>query len=185
MKYVYACPNKDDPCTVQDWLDKYNVSLDLLMVMADDSSSTSENVVSYLPRLKGEAERTVSMGPNLDPIVQVALNNIRWPVDQDGNILLSERLTWFVEHGMSEKPLIPCMGACGDTAVLIITNAATFYNRGYGYLDKSGCRRDMNLYKVAYDEDPYGYMRQPGELDDLKTRLRKGGKFNPKTRYFT
>lgn len=57
------------------------------------------------------------------------------------------------------------------------------YVRGYGYLDRAGCNRDMNLYKMCND-DPYGHMRQVGEAEDLRTRLRRGGKHQPKTQYF-
>lgn len=58
------------------------------------------------------------------------------------------------------------------------------YTRGYGYLDKAGCHRDMNRYKLT-KEDPYKQYREPGEADHIANKLDKGGKFDPKTKYFT
>lgn len=57
------------------------------------------------------------------------------------------------------------------------------YVRGYGYLDKDGCRRDMNKYKLATD-DPYAEYRQPGEVDHIRTELDKQGKHKPNTRHY-
>lgn len=58
------------------------------------------------------------------------------------------------------------------------------YVRGNGYLDKAGCYRDMNLHKLV-TEDPYAEMREPGEADDLKLRLQRGGQQIIRPRYFT
>ena len=49
----------------------------------------------------------------------------------------------------------------------------TFYNEGYGWHDRSGIRRDMNLHSIETD-DPYKEHRVAGEADDLKSRLKKG-----------
>lgn len=57
------------------------------------------------------------------------------------------------------------------------------YIRGDGYLDKSGCHRDMNLHKLTTD-DPYASMRESGEADDLKIRLQRAGNHNPRPKYF-
>lgn len=58
------------------------------------------------------------------------------------------------------------------------------YTRGYGFLDKAGCHRDMNRYRLEQD-DPYSQYRQPGEVDHIKDNLNKGGKHNPRTKYFS
>lgn len=58
------------------------------------------------------------------------------------------------------------------------------YIKGNGFLDKDGARRDMNLYHLTND-DPYAEYRLPGEVDDMKSKLEKGGKHDPKTKYFT
>ncbi len=60
----------------------------------------------------------------------------------------------------------------------------TGYIRGYGYLDRSGCRRDMNKYTLM-NNDPYADYRTPGEVEHIKDNLDKGGRYNPKTQYFT
>ncbi len=49
------------------------------------------------------------------------------------------------------------------------------YMAGHGYKDKAGLHRDMNLYHLQND-DPYSYMRQRGEVDDLTLRLKRGSK---------
>ena len=71
------------------------------------------------------------------------------------------------------------------------TDAARFYGndtvicyiRGDGFLDRAGARRDMTLHTLE-NKDPYGHMRQPGEADDLKIKLKQAGKHNPKPRHF-
>jgi DNA-directed RNA polymerase subunit RPC12/RpoP len=57
------------------------------------------------------------------------------------------------------------------------------YTRGYGFLDKAGAHRDMNLYKLQ-TKDPYAEHRVPGEADDIANKLKKGGKHDPKTKHF-
>lgn len=59
----------------------------------------------------------------------------------------------------------------------------TTYTRGYGFLDKAGATRDMNIYKLTQD-DPYAQYRVDGEADDIKTRLQRQGQHNPKTKVF-
>jgi len=84
-------------------------------------------------------------------------------------------------HKMSESPPIKCV-KCGNEChktfegVRIIT-----YIRGYGYCDKAGCKRDMDLHKLTCD-DPYARYRTSGEKDYIADKLRKGGKIkkNPK-----
>lgn len=55
------------------------------------------------------------------------------------------------------------------------------YTKGYGWEDRSGIRRDMNLHRLIHDEsgDPYAEHRVPGEVDDLASRLRKGPQKKP------
>ena len=57
------------------------------------------------------------------------------------------------------------------------------YVLGNGFLDKSGVKRDMNLYHLTQD-DPYAEYRQPGEVDDMKAKLKRGGQHNPNTKHF-
>lgn len=59
----------------------------------------------------------------------------------------------------------------------------TTYTRGYGYLDKAGATRDMNVYKLTQD-DPYKEYREAGEADDIKHKLQRQGQHNPKSKHF-
>lgn len=92
------------------------------------------------------------------------------------------RITFEVSHGMDEKPIIKC-DKCQKPAERVFSMPVV-YVKGNGYLDRAGCKRDMNLHKLTND-DPYRRYRQRGEADDLKHRLRKGGKFNPNSKTFT
>lgn len=57
------------------------------------------------------------------------------------------------------------------------------YIRGNGYLDVAGTRRDMNLFKLT-EEDPYDEYRVPGEVEDMKVRLKRAGQHDAKTKHF-
>lgn len=59
----------------------------------------------------------------------------------------------------------------------------TSFVRGYGWLDKVGTRRDMDLYHLN-NNDPYAQYRQAGEVDNIKNDIKKKGRFDPKTKYF-
>jgi putative FmdB family regulatory protein len=90
-----------------------------------------------------------------------------------------------VFHKMSEDPDVPCpecQNACFRT---FNKCTVTGYIRGYGMArDKAGAKRDQNLHTLL-NGDPYATHRERGEADDLADRLRKGGKHNPNTKYFT
>lgn len=58
------------------------------------------------------------------------------------------------------------------------------YIRGYGWLDKSGARRDMHKHTLQ-NNDPYKQHRAAGEADHIGDSLEKAGKHDPKTKYFT
>lgn len=89
------------------------------------------------------------------------------------------------EHScrMSEKPdNIKCK--CGGNAKSTFLGMnMTTYVRGYGYCDKSGCRRDMNLYALQ-NNDPYAQHRASGEKDYIADTLRKSGKHQKNTKFF-
>jgi hypothetical protein len=100
----------------------------------------------------------------------------------NGSIDPSSPLVWVVEHPMVESPQVSCP-LCNESARRVVSAPSAMYFRGNCYLDKVGAQRDMNLYKLQKD-DPYGYMREPGEKDDLISRLKKKGRHDPKTQYF-
>lgn len=103
--------------------------------------------------------------------------------DEEGNINESTTpIILEIHHGMSETPEIKCP-VCEHECIRVIAKSVTAYFRGYGYLDKKGCYRDMNLYKLQTD-DPYGYMRQPGEAEFMADQIKKKGKFDPKPKHF-
>jgi len=51
------------------------------------------------------------------------------------------------------------------------------YIKGNCYLDGAGARRDMNKFTLQ-ENDPYGYMRQDGEVDDMVKRIEKASLIN-------
>jgi len=57
------------------------------------------------------------------------------------------------------------------------------YIKGYGWKDRVGARRDMNLYHLQND-DPYSKHRVPGEKDHIERGLKNGGKHDPKSKVF-
>lgn len=57
------------------------------------------------------------------------------------------------------------------------------YIRGNGFLDKAGARRDMHMHTLE-TKDPYAEMRQPGEVDELKSKLKRAGTHDPKPQHY-
>jgi predicted nucleic acid-binding Zn ribbon protein len=87
-----------------------------------------------------------------------------------------EWVVFEVSHGINEKPKIKCPVCKGQKIErAYLENCQAIYTKGYGWMDKKGRRRDMNLYKLVND-DPYVGMREKGEQEDLAQRLRVGGK---------
>ncbi len=92
-------------------------------------------------------------------------------------------------HSMKPKPkeLLEARRCprCGgtETEQTMMGCAPLWFTRGAGFLDKPGCHRDMNLFKLTTD-DPYADMREPGEADDLAIKLKRGGQHNPRTKHF-
>ena len=98
---------------------------------------------------------------------------------EDGNIDIEKTpLTWFVSHLMRESPTVRCP-VCNNKAKKVIQRVQS-YLRGNCYLDIAGCKKDMNIFKLQND-DPYGHMRQPGEKEDLITKLKRGKKAKTQT----
>lgn len=89
----------------------------------------------------------------------------------------TEKLVIFeVEHGMKENPKIACP-KCGktNTQKCMVGLSPTFYVRGNCYLDRTGCRRDMELHTLL-TKNPYAEHYQTGERDEIIHKLRTGGK---------
>ena len=83
-----------------------------------------------------------------------------------------DMLVWLESHGMNDTPEIKCPG-CGGKAVRS-THGLTpprGHIRGQCYLNRADQRRQMDLRTLESGNDPYAHMREPGEIDDLKSRL--------------
>lgn len=91
-------------------------------------------------------------------------------------------------HGMKPKPeelkeATKCPRCGGhDCQKSFHGFAVTGYIRGYGWMDKSGVNRDMNLYHLD-NKDPYAEHRVDGEVDHIKSQLKKAGKHQTKPIY--
>jgi hypothetical protein len=111
--------------------------------------------------------------------VEVVIENRLTELTEDGLIDGdSSPLVWAVEHGMAEKPEVKCP-LCEGNAAVVINQAPNWYWRGDCYANKEDCQKQMNIHKLKTN-DPYGYMRQPGEVDDMISNIKRGNKPKPK-----
>jgi hypothetical protein len=81
-------------------------------------------------------------------------------------------LVWLECHGMSDTPEIKCP-ACGGKAMRSTTGLTPplGHIRGQCYLNRADQRKQMDLRTLEAGQDPYGHMRQSGEVDHLKKQL--------------
>ena len=86
------------------------------------------------------------------------------------------------EAELAEAKKCPRCGGT-DCEICIYGTEIHSYIRGYGWLDKNGIRRDMNLFKLTSD-DPYAKYRVAGEVDDMAQKLRNAGKHESKPTHF-
>jgi predicted nucleic acid-binding Zn ribbon protein len=100
--------------------------------------------------------------------------------EQPGAVFETEYLFAATKKQIHEATECPMCGG-HDTEKTLLGNNQHFYMKGYGWLDRAGIKRDMNLHRLIHDEqgDPYAEHRVPGEVDDLATRLRKGVQKKP------
>ena len=88
-----------------------------------------------------------------------------------------EPLIWEVEHEMMEDPKITCPVCTGPAAKSLRFSNATFTFRGNWAMDKAGCKREMDLYKLANPQDnDYDKYYEPGERDHIRSTLIKTGR---------
>jgi len=99
------------------------------------------------------------------------------------------------QHAMfpSEKELTEATRCpdCGrtDTAMVIDISGQVTFIRGHDWEEfkkknKSALRRDMALHQLKHD-DPYGYMRDGDDKDELADKLKAGATEKSKPKYFT
>lgn len=81
-------------------------------------------------------------------------------------------LVWTERHGMQETPEYKCP-VCGKKAVVSTWGVDVLgYIRGNCYLNRQDAKKQMDIRLLETGNDPYGHMRQPGEVDHIKKSLR-------------
>lgn len=105
-----------------------------------------------------------------------------------------QQVVFDVRHGMfpTKKELdVICCPRCKSKNVTKWLSGydVVGYVSGNGFLDKAGCRREMAVHSLTRKDadtgeslDPYGYMRENGEAEDLAIRIKKSRQ--PKKQYF-
>lgn len=83
------------------------------------------------------------------------------------------------------KSSVVCPRCSSNKCNKVYTNVTVAsYTRGYGWKDYAGARRDMNVFHLDND-DPYKKHRVSGEVDHIRSNLKKKSKRDPKTKVFT
>jgi len=99
------------------------------------------------------------------------------PKDIKKNLLIEPHpdglLIWTVQHGINEDPKLTCPLCNSEARRSWYGIKLQTFVRGNCYLNKDDCRRQMDLRLLEAGQDPYKHMRQPGEVDDLKSKLKK------------
>ena len=71
----------------------------------------------------------------------------------------------------------PFVGAtcpkCGGSNSKKICGMESAYVRGYGYADKAGVKRDMDIHAMSMGRDPYAEHRKVGERREVIGKLQK------------
>ena len=91
---------------------------------------------------------------------------------------------FYKTSSMKDKQKSPKCPVCGGTNTIRSYRelSLTCYVRGDGLVkDRSGARRDMNRHHLI-NQDPYGHMRQSGEVDNMLDRFRDSGRDMGKVR---
>ena len=76
---------------------------------------------------------------------------------------------------------------CGGNNIRQVMGIETSYVRGYGFSDKSGTKRDMDIHTMETGCDPYHEHRQMGESREVVRKLQKSRERDkkPKTIHFS
>lgn len=104
--------------------------------------------------------------------------------DEFGEAVLFETLHSIkpTANELAEATICPRCNSNDCSKSMIGTNIHS-YVRGYGWKDKVGARRDMDVYHLD-NQDPYSKHRVPGETEHIRQGLKDGGKHDPKTKIF-
>ena len=87
----------------------------------------------------------------------------------------------YVQAFSFSNPICP---ECSGNNTKKLLGIETSYVRGYGFLDKAGAKRDMDLHKMVSGNDPYKESRKPGDSSDLILRLQKSKEKNKQAKKF-
>jgi len=81
----------------------------------------------------------------------------------------------------------PVCPLCGGDRTRKVFGIETSYIRGYGFTDKAGVKRDMDLHAMMTGQDPYKEHRKMGEARDVITNLQRDREHhtNSKTVYMS
>lgn len=69
---------------------------------------------------------------------------------------------------------------CGNEEPNKVLGLSTHYIRGYGYLDKSGAKLNMDRHAMATDRDPYAEHRKQGDKNEILKKLSRKSEHNSK-----
>ena len=69
---------------------------------------------------------------------------------------------------------------CGSDNIKKSFGLETTYVSGYGFADKAGVKRDIDMHLMATDRDPYGEHRKMGEAREVVRKLQKSKERDPK-----
>ena len=82
----------------------------------------------------------------------------------------------FEIHSIKDDPEIKCPKC--DAPCFRVIQPVHGYVKGNCYLNRSECKKQANL-SLLQDDDPYSRHRQPGEKDELISKIKKGKKGKP------
>jgi hypothetical protein len=115
---------------------------------------------------------------------QVKTQKREWTKEEYESLVLFETSHSIKATEAEIKEALTCPRCDGqDCSKTFIGYDVMGYVRGNGYLDTAGCKRDMNLFHLTQD-DPYADYRVPGEVEEMKTQLKKAGQHNPRKKHF-
>ncbi len=98
-------------------------------------------------------------------------------VSRKSNKPRAELLVWEVDHPMADKPTVTCPVCNGAASKNLGFLNVGFHIRGNWALDKAGCKREMDLYKLDNPKDNvYDEYYESGERDHIKNNLLKAGR---------
>jgi len=71
---------------------------------------------------------------------------------------------------------------CGSTDIKKAFGVEATYVRGYGFMDKAGVKRDMDMHIMSTGRDPYEEHRKIGEAREVVRKLQKSRERNTKAK---